>query len=872
MADYAETVTNWARTIEQRPRRVVTPGSLYELGQAIAETTAAGRHARALGSVWSFSQAVVTPDVAISTAKLGAVLGVARAPWSAAALSRALAPGARRDGRAYVYVQSGATLRVVLAELAKLGLSIGSMGSSAGQRVGGLLATGSHGADFDLPPAVDYVRAIHLVCADGSQRWLERASEPLTTDEGVLRVAEQLERAEIIRDDATFDACLVSVGSVGVVYALVLEVRDPRYALAEATAQVPWRTVRAALADGTAFETPLVPRAADPAAGESARYRYLELLFNPYPHTSGDVLVRVVTRFEARTPTDRDYVRPPRRVSVLDKLRVFAGVKSKDDAHYHDIIEELQSENRVTTSVFAPSAAINDTGSDTAVPVQSMELCMSTRGNVHLALLDDLLEAFERRRKRGQDFAGFWAVRFTRPSRATLAMQVRGDGDAADQRFMHVEVFALQRLDLLASRPTFADPTRLEGDNAAFVADFGRLAAQHGARLHWGQWAPPGLAHSASAYVGRASFLAVKRKLAGTELLGAATFDSDFTVQSGLAALRPGWSAVSAMPTMPSTAPFDTRALRLEAPSACTDPSGRAWLLAVNGDGRVSGAALGAAWSPAGQRTDRVVEGRLAVALDEGKPIIVARFDDGRLRAFRVAHPDAPWVDLGIRNAEGSPVVLTDGGDLRTILTIAGDFRTLRAATPSGTGASSWSDLGAFSVPIDGSPAATRDAGGHLIVVGRAGGEVRMLEIAPSGTRTESNLGLGTLVDPTIVATATGVLVLGVDVRRPVAMWRANGGAFEETTIPGAAAALAGTRLAALVRGAEVLVGFTDADGQVQRRSRSSTGWRSRPAIPASAVSGPALTTHRTTAGGEVVVIATRFAHDVVQTATEALS
>jgi hypothetical protein len=548
-------------------------------------------------------------------------------------------------------------------------------------------------------------------------------------------------------------------------------------------------------------------------------------------------------------------------------------VKTKDDHHYHDIIEELQRENRVTTTVFAPSAAINDTGSDAAVPIQSIELCVGTRGDRHLALLDDLLAAFERRRSRGEDFAGFWAVRFTRPSRALLAMQSRSPGDAVDQRFMHVEIFALQRLDLLAPPPSFADPTRLEGDNAAFVADFAKVGADHGARLHWGQWAPPGLAHTASSYAGREAFLVAKRKLAGAHPLGVATFDSDFTVRSGLVALRPGWSATSALPTLPSHAPFDTRALRVEAPDACSDPSGRAWLVAVNGDGRVSGAPLGASWSPAGQRTDCIVEGRPALALDAAKPMVVARFDDQRLRVWRAAQPDAPWIELGIRDVVGSPSVITGADGEHTVIALAKDLRTVRAASLTPVGAGTWSTVTTFPATIAGSVVAALDHEGTLLLVARVAGEVRFIALAKDGTRSEGNLGLSSLVDPTISVSPAGTLILAVDVGRPVAMWRAAGtSSFVEVSIPGASAALASTRVGAVARGLEHLVAFTDTDGHVQRRTFAQGAWRVRPAIPASAVSGPGLALHRGANGHEVLVIATRLAHDLVQTCTEALA
>lgn len=864
MPEYDKDLENWARNVRQTPRTVATPKTLFELVAAVKGATDAGRHCRAVGTMWSFSESIRCADSIIDTTGLTGALGVARAPWTGP-LAAALVVSAKVATKAYVHVRSGTTLRDVLALLAQGNMAIGTMGSSAGQRVAGLLATGSHGAEFDLPPPVDYVRAIHLVLPDGSQRWIEPAgARAITRTEGVLTITTGLTKDDVVYDDALFDAALVSIGTLGVIYSLVLEVRDPGYALEEATDMVPWTTVRAALAAGTAFHTPLVASRATPPPGETPRFRSLELLMNPYVDPDKKVLmVRVVTRFEAATATRASWTRPPRTVDIFEKIRIFATVLGRDDAAYHDVIDALQTGNRANSDCFAPAADVNDTKSDLRVPIDSMEIAISTRDGRHVKLLDELFHAFELRRQRGQDFAGFWAVRFTQPTRALLGMQARGALDAADVRVMHVEIFALQGLDLTRP-PSFANPDTMEGDNEAIMVDFAAIARSLGARLHWGQWAPRDAPQDDASYAGRSAWRDARRRLVGAR--GTSTFDSDFTVRAGLALFEPGWSSPGALPTERSAAPSDTRALRTEAPAIASRAGGPMVIAAANGDGRIGIGELGKSFTRVGPKNDaRVVMGRVGLGIDAGaRRIVVARFDDDRVRSWRSDAPSRPWNLLdGSQRFTGSPtVVLAPDGRLR-VVALDRDGKTLwtRTLESDGDWDNAWTRLAVSAVALVGSPSAIYAADGALEVAVRGSLEVQHFRCASGAAPVASNLGVGSLVDPSIVSDPAGVSVYAVDGLPTVTRRRAGQTTFASEALPGAVPTLPGSRVAALRGATSPLLAYTDANGAVHLHRRANDAWSSVAVLPARSMSGPSIA-----ARGTEVVIATRYAHDIVQT------
>ena len=133
------------------------------------------------------------------------------------------------------------------------GLAPATMGGAAGQTLGGVISTSVHGSHHLLPPFPDWVRAVHLVGPDGRQYWIEPADRPITKDAELRRTLGP--DVEVKRDNDWFDSVLVTVGALGIVYSVVLEVRAAYKVREVRHRHVEWSVLRPLLADGSVFTT-----------------------------------------------------------------------------------------------------------------------------------------------------------------------------------------------------------------------------------------------------------------------------------------------------------------------------------------------------------------------------------------------------------------------------------------------------------------------------------------------------------------------------------------------------------------------------------------------------------------------------------------
>ncbi|MER7660201.1 FAD-binding protein [Streptomyces sp. NPDC096193] len=180
-------VTNWAGNITFSTARLHTPGSLDELRSLVAGST----QVRVLGSGHSFN-AIADVD-----GPGGTLLSLARLPSSVEVDTQART------------VRVGGGVRY--AELARLvhahGLALPNLASLPHISVAGSVATGTHGSGSANRPLSSAVSAVELVTADGSSL--------------VMR-----------RGDAGFEGAVVSLGALGVVTALTLDL-EPAFEVSQ---------------------------------------------------------------------------------------------------------------------------------------------------------------------------------------------------------------------------------------------------------------------------------------------------------------------------------------------------------------------------------------------------------------------------------------------------------------------------------------------------------------------------------------------------------------------------------------------------------------------------------------------------------------
>jgi hypothetical protein len=282
------------------------------------------RSVRAIGSGWSFTDVMVTPDYMVNTDLLNQILSetMTKREYSGDPVFMAMTSSAKK--RNLVHVQCGIKIHDLHDQLENNfkfqpgvvlndgpggtpqnhGYALKTLGGSGGQSIVGAVSTSVHGGDdLDtvnggfIQPLPDMVQAIHLVGAGGAEFFIQRAGVQAVVDVAALGglmpcVARP---GQIVTNDEAFNAAVVAVGRMGIVYSVVLEVR-PQYMLLENNRKDTWNNVRK-----------LVQLGQHSAGGKTiadmrAANRFLQVLILPYPESNGDHTCFVTTRNEVPAP------------------------------------------------------------------------------------------------------------------------------------------------------------------------------------------------------------------------------------------------------------------------------------------------------------------------------------------------------------------------------------------------------------------------------------------------------------------------------------------------------------------------------------------------------------------------------------------
>jgi FAD binding domain/D-arabinono-1,4-lactone oxidase len=237
---------NWHRTVSQAIAGIYTP--FYPAGNpqtsaqilidcakdieiAIAAAKERKARLRAAGSAWSLSSAGVTDGVMLDTSRLKGWLKI-----NEGNLDPGYSGSAEKRPGLFLF-QCGTLVAEVnkLLESDKWQRSLWTSGAANGQTIVGAASTGTHGSVMDFGALHDHVVAIHLIAGTGKPLLLERASYPVLKPAFAAAIG-----ATPMRDDALFNAALLSFGAMGVIHAVVIET-SPRFLLrAETHAPVPF--------------------------------------------------------------------------------------------------------------------------------------------------------------------------------------------------------------------------------------------------------------------------------------------------------------------------------------------------------------------------------------------------------------------------------------------------------------------------------------------------------------------------------------------------------------------------------------------------------------------------------------------------------
>ncbi|MEV4509170.1 FAD-binding protein [Dactylosporangium sp. NPDC049525] len=244
--------------LELHPFRadVYSPHRKATLVAAVLAATQRRRSTRAVGSMYSLSDAHVADSV-IATVFLDrhlsqpfpaprGVLPSGRLPagYDGKLLANICTVAADQlTGRHFVFVEAGIPIRQLLTDLKKCGLALPTMGAGGGQTLAGAVSTGTHGADFEVAPLSDWIRAMLIVGAGGQEFWVTATAGEFGGDAISRHLPDWCADAKIVENDDWLNTARVAVGRLGVVYAVILEV-IPDYALIELNTTHSWLAIR----------------------------------------------------------------------------------------------------------------------------------------------------------------------------------------------------------------------------------------------------------------------------------------------------------------------------------------------------------------------------------------------------------------------------------------------------------------------------------------------------------------------------------------------------------------------------------------------------------------------------------------------------
>lgn len=222
------------------------PRTVRELAQAVQLAEHLGRSLKPIGSLCTWSPAARPDDDAFALIT-DAFDGVDEPEWPLLRVPRPTPPAqdaldnaAVRDGRHLMRVGAGATLWAVSEALAERGLGLKTLGGYGGERVGGALATGTHGSSIYSGPICDWVRSLDVVWRGVPVR-VEPDDGP--TEPNAFAQSAAHRGWLLVQDDELFHTARISYGTMGVVFSVLLEVA-PRYHLEEKRVPVPLPEVR----------------------------------------------------------------------------------------------------------------------------------------------------------------------------------------------------------------------------------------------------------------------------------------------------------------------------------------------------------------------------------------------------------------------------------------------------------------------------------------------------------------------------------------------------------------------------------------------------------------------------------------------------
>ncbi|WP_162340521.1 D-arabinono-1,4-lactone oxidase [Cyclobacterium salsum] len=174
----------------------------------------------------------------------------------------------KRKERHFLFETGGGTkIRHLIQALTYHGFALINQGGSSIQSISGAIATSTHGSGIGIGPVSAFVKSITVV-GKGGKVFRVEPTDGVTDPELFAKDKMAIKhKITLIQDDEKFNAVMVGIGSVGIIFSMILEAQ-PEYRLMEERIMRNWEDVKAEM--------------------QQDMYRYInahrhfEVLINPY--------------------------------------------------------------------------------------------------------------------------------------------------------------------------------------------------------------------------------------------------------------------------------------------------------------------------------------------------------------------------------------------------------------------------------------------------------------------------------------------------------------------------------------------------------------------------------------------------------------
>lgn len=200
------------------PLQYRKPVSLEELVEIMGDAQKRGCKVKAIGSGHSFSDIVQTTDILIDCHGLNRPIPLKEELLHDEETLTKM--GYNLDH--LVHVENGMRILDLNNYLDKKGLALENMGGYDGQTIAGVVSTSTHGTGITLGPIADSVASMIVVGEKGKVYRIEPSNG--ITDPAMYR--RTFPDNELVQEDDFFNAVVVSMGCMGLIYSLIIKVRD----------------------------------------------------------------------------------------------------------------------------------------------------------------------------------------------------------------------------------------------------------------------------------------------------------------------------------------------------------------------------------------------------------------------------------------------------------------------------------------------------------------------------------------------------------------------------------------------------------------------------------------------------------------------